>query len=169
MTSPPSSQTSPTPKSSKPPRGSPISRHPYVTCHIVCQPQLLPPRHLPPPHRKDPNPPQLPAPPPLGKGKKGPEHHPPHPQPRLATLNTSYLSTIRGLARRLGTPRDTPSSIPTHTKPGNSGREGMTLIPSPLATSTPTFIPLPPMRKLHPAQARAARAKAKLESLLPPN
>jgi len=33
----------------------------------------------------------------------------------------------------------------------------------------PTFTPPPPMRKLPPAQARAARAKAKLGSLLPPN
>jgi len=41
--------------------------------------------------------------------------------------------------------------------------------PSPQATSTLTFTPSPPMRKLPPAQARVARAKAKLGRLLPPN
>jgi len=43
MTSPPNSRTSPTPKNNKPLRGSPISKHPYVTRHIVCQPRPLPP------------------------------------------------------------------------------------------------------------------------------
>jgi len=169
MTSPHNSRTSPTPKNNKPLRGSPISKHPYVTCHIVCRPQLPPPRHLPPHSRDYPNPPQLPAPPPRRKGRKGPEHHPHLPQPRLKTLNTSYHSTIRGLARRLVTPRSTPSSIPTRTKPGSSGKEDTTLTPSPQATSTLTSTPPPPTRKLPPAQVREARAKAKLGSLLPPN
>jgi len=44
MRSPLSSQTSPTPKNNQPARGSPISRHPYVTCHIEGQPPSLPPR-----------------------------------------------------------------------------------------------------------------------------
>ena len=96
-------------------------------------------------------------------------HHPHLPQPRLKTLNTSHLSTIRGLARGSGTPRSTPGSIQTHTRPGNSGRGGTTSTPSPQATSTLTSTPPPPMRKLPPAQAGAARAKAKLGSLLPPN
>jgi len=170
MTSPPNSQTSPTPKNNRPLRGSPISKHPYGTCHIGCQPLSTPPRHLPPPHKEDPSPPsQLPAPPLQGRVMKGPKHHPDLPQPRLTTLNTSYHSTIRGLARRSVTPRSTPSSIPTHTKPGNSGRGGTTSTPSPQATSTLTFTPPPPMRKLPLAQARAARAKAKLGSLLPLN
>jgi len=47
MTSPLSSQTSHTLKNNHPLRGSPISKHPYVTCHIVCQPRSLPPRHRP--------------------------------------------------------------------------------------------------------------------------
>jgi len=67
------------------------------------------------------------------------------------------------------TPRSTSGSIPTHPRPGSSGREGTTLTPSPQATYTLTSTPPPPMRKLPPAQARAARAKAKLGSLLPPN
>jgi len=62
-----------------------------------------------------------------------------------------------------------PSSTHTHTKPGNSGRKGTTLTPSPQATSSPTSTPPPPTRKLPPAQARAARARTKLGSLLPPN
>ena len=170
MTSLPSSQTSPTPRINKPHRGSPISRHPYATCHIVCQPLSLPPRHLPPPHRKDPSPlPQLPAPPLQGRVKKGPKHHPHLPQPRLMTLNTSYLSTIRDLARRSATPRSTPGSTQTHTKPGNSGEGHTTWPPSPQATSTPTSTPSPPTRKLPPARARAARARTKRGSLLPPN
>jgi len=170
MTSPPNSQTSPTPKNNKPHRGSPISRHPYATCHIVCQPLSLPPRHPPPSHKGNPSPPpQLPAPPFQGRVKKGPKHHPHLPQPRLTTLNTPYHSTIRGLARHSVTPRSTPGSFPTHTRPGNSGRGGTTSTPSPQATSTLTSTPPPPMRKLPLAQARAARAKAKLGSLLPPN
>jgi len=169
MTSPLNSQTSPTHKNNLPLRGSPISKHPYVTCHIVCQPPSLPPWLSPPPHRGKPNTPQLPAPPLQGKEKKGPVHHPHLPQPRLSTLNTSYLSTIRGLARRSETPRSTPGCIPTPMKPLNSGRGGMTSTPSHQATSTVTSTPPPPMRKLPPAQVRAARAKAKLGSLLPPN
>jgi len=170
MTSPPNSQTSPTLKNNKPLWGLPISRHPYATCHIVCQPLSPPPRHLPPPHKEDPSPPsQLPPPPLQGRVKKGPKYHPHPPQPRLTTLNTSYLSTIRGLARRSVTPRSTPSSILTHTRPGNSGRGGTTSTPSPQATSTLTSTPPPSMHKLPLAQARAARAKAKLGSLLPLN
>jgi len=169
MTSPLNSRTSPTPKNNKPPPGSLISKLPYVTCHIVCQPLSLPPSHKPPSHRETPTLPQLPAPPLPGKGKKGPEHHPHHLQPRLTTPNTSYHSTIRGLARRSVTPRSTPSSTPTPTKPVSSGKGGMTLPPSPQATSTLTFTPPPLTRKLPLAQARAARAKANLGSLLPPN
>jgi len=45
----------------------------------------------------------------------------------------------------------------------------MTSPPSPQATSTLTSAPPPLTRKLPPAQARAARAKAKQGSLLPPN
>jgi len=168
MTSPLSSRTSPTPKNNSPFRGSPISKHPYATCHIVCQPQPLPHLHCP-PHKESPHHPQLPAPPPRKRVKKGPGSHPHLPQPRLRTLNTSYHSTIRDLARRSVTPRSTQGSIPTRTKPGNSGREDTTLTPSPQATSTPTSTPPPPMRKLPLAQARAARAKAELGSLLPPS
>jgi len=169
MTSPPNSQTSPTPKTNKPPRGSPIPKHPYLTCHIVCQPRSLPPQLRLPPLRVCPTLPQLPAPPPRGRENRRPEHHPHLPQPRLMILNTSYHSTIGGLATRSATLRSTPSSIPTHTRPGSSGREGMTLTPSPQDTYTLTPTPPPPMRKLHPAQARAARAKTKLGSLLLPN
>jgi len=169
MTSPPNWRTSPTPKKNKPLRGSPISKHPYVTCHIVCQPRSVPPQHRPHPREKTPNHLQLPAPPLHGKGKKGPVHNPHLLQPRLKTLHTSYHSTIRGLARRAGTPKSTPGSIPTHTRPGNSRRGGMTSTPSPQATSILTSTPPPPMRKLPPAQARAAWAKAKLGNLLPPN
>jgi len=160
----------PTPKKNKPPPGSPISKHPFVTCHIVCQPGPLPPWLRPPPHRGCPIPPQLPAPP-RGKERRRPEHLPHllQVQPRLTTLNTSYHSTIRGLARRSVSPTSTPSSIPTHTRPGSSGKGGTTLTPSPQATYTPTPIPSPPMGKLPPAQARAARAKAELGSLVPPN
>jgi len=169
MTSPPNSQTSPTPKTNKLLRESPISKHPYVTCHILCQPRPLSPLLRLPPRRGGPSLPQLPAPPPRGREKRRPERHPHLPQPRLTTLNTSYHSTIRDLARRSVTPRSTPGSIPTHTRPGSFGREGMTLTPSPQATYTLTPTPPPPMRKLPPARARAARAKAKLGSLLPPN
>jgi len=169
MTSPLNSRTSPTPKNNKPLRGLLISKDPYVTCHIMCQPRSMPPQHRPPPHNEIPNLLQLPPPPLHGKGKKGPVHHPRLPQPRLKTLNTSYHSTIRGLARHSGTPRSTPGSIPTHTRPGNSGREATTLTPSPQATSIETPTPTPPKRKQPPAQPRAARAKAKLGSLLPPN
>jgi len=123
----------------------------------------------PPPQKNHSPPPELPAPPLPGRAKKGPRHLPHLPQPRLTTPNTSYHSTIRGLARPSATPRSTPGSILTHTRPGNSGRGGTTLAPSPLATSTLTSTPPPPMRKLHLAQARAARAKAKLGSLFPPN
>jgi len=166
MTSPLSSQTSPTPKNNKPLQGSPISKHPFATCHIVCQPQPL---HRPPLRKEHPNPLQLPAPPPREKGRNGPVRNPHLPQPRLTTLNTSYLSTIRDMERPSVTPRSMPSSIPTHTRPGNSGRGGTTSTPSPQATSTRMFTPPPRTRKLPPAQARAARAKAKLGSLLPPN
>ena len=134
----------------------------------VSAPTPAPLAPAPPPQRK-PQPPPTAGPPLQEKEKKGPVHHPHLPQPRLTTLNTSYHSMIRGLARRSVTPRSTPGSIPTCTKPGNSGREGMTLTPSPQATSTLTPTPPPLTRKLHPAQDRAARAKAKLGSLLPPN
>jgi len=140
-----------------------------VTCHIVCQPRPRPPGLRPPPHQECPSPPQLPAPPLQGKEKKGPVQHP-HPlQPRLKTLNTSYHSTTRGLARRSETPKSTPGFTPTHTRPANSGKEGTTSTPSSQATSTPTSIPPPLTRKLPPAQVRVARAKAKLGNLLPPN
>jgi len=122
-----------------------------------------------PPHIKNPNPLQLPAPPLPGREKKGPVRYPHLPPPRLTTLNTSYHSTIRGLARRLVTPRSTPSSTHTHTKPGNPGGGHMTWPPSPQATSTLNATPPPPMRKLLPARARAARARTKLGSLLSPN
>ena len=45
----------------------------------------------------------------------------------------------------------------------------MTWPPSPQATSTQTSTPPPLTRKLPPAQARTARARTKLGSLLPPN
>jgi len=66
------------------------------------------------------------------------------------------------------TRRSTPGSTHTHTKPGNSGRGGTTSTPSPQATSTPTSTPPPLTRMLPLAQAGAARARAKLGSLLPP-
>jgi len=137
--------------------------------HRVSAPIPAPPALAPPPSENPPPPPQLPAPPPRRKERKGPKHHPHLPQPRLTTQNTSYHSTIRGLARRSVTPRSTPTSTHTHMNPGNTGGGHMTWPPSPQATSTPTSTPPPPTRKLHPAQARAARAKAKLGSILPPN
>jgi len=73
------------------------------------------------------------------------------------------------VARHSVTPRSTPGSTHTYTKPGNTGGGHMTWPPSPQATSTLTSTPPPAMRKLPPAQARGARAKAKLGSLLPPN
>jgi len=136
--------------------------------YCVSAPTPAPPALAPPPQRT-PQPHPTAGPPPQRKAKKGPLHHPHLPQPRLTTLNTLYHSTIRDLARGSVTPRSTPSSILTHTKPGNSGREGTTLTPSPQATSTVTFTPPPLTRTLLPAQARAARAKARLRSLLPPN
>jgi len=169
MTSPPNSQISVKPKNNKPPRGSPISKHPFVTCHIVCQPRPLPPLHKPPLYKGCPIPSHLPASPPRGRVRRRPEQHQHLPQPRLTTLNTSYHSTIPGSARRSVTPKSTPGSTPTHTRPGSSRRDGTTLTPSPQATCTLTSTPPPPMRKLSPAQAQAARAKAKLGSLLPPN
>ena len=72
MTSPLNSQTSPTRKNNQPLRGSPISKHPYVTCHMVCQPRWLPPWLRPPLRRENPNPPQLPAPPFKERKGKGP-------------------------------------------------------------------------------------------------
>jgi len=72
MTSPLSSQTSPTHKNNQPLRGSPFSKHPYVTCHIVCQPRSLPPWLRPPPHREIPNPSHLPALPVKERKGKGP-------------------------------------------------------------------------------------------------
>ena len=121
MTSPLNSRTFPPPKKNKPLRGSWISKPPYVTCHIECQPQSLPPWHRPPSHNGHPNPTQLPAPPHPTRPKKGRMHHPHLPQLGLTILNTSYHSTIRGLARRSVTPTSTLSSTHNHTKPGNSG------------------------------------------------
>jgi len=129
-------------------------------------PAPLPPA---PPHKEITNPLQLLAPPLQGKEKRGPVLHPHLLQPRLTTLNTSYHSTIRGLARRSVTPRSTPGSTHTRMKPGNTGGGHMTWPPSPQATSTLTSTPPALTRKLPPARARAARAKAKLGSLLPPN
>jgi len=122
-----------------------------------------------PPHRECPNPPQLPDPSLQGREKRRHGHHRHLPQPWLTTLNTSYHSTIRGLARGSVTPRNTPGSTHTHKKPGNTGGGHTTWPPSPQATSILTYTPPPPMRKLPPAQSRAARANAKLGSLLPPN
>jgi len=129
--------------------------------HRVSAPIPAPPAVAPFP-QKTPQPQPTAGPRLQGRVKKRPGHHPHPPQPRLKTLNTSYHSTIGGLARRLATPRSTPSSIPTHMKPGNSGRERTTLTPSPQATSTLTPTAPPLTRKLPPAQARAVRAKAKL-------
>ena len=136
--------------------------------HRVSAPIPSPLAPAPPPTKKPPTPSNC-RPPPSRKGKERAVHHPHLPQPLLTTLNTSYHSTIRGLAKRSATPRSTPSSIQTHTKPGNSGREGTSLTPSPKATSTLTSTPPPPTRKLPLAQARAARAKAKPGNLHPPN
>jgi len=170
MTSPRNSQISPKHMTNQPLPGSLISKHSYVTCHIECQHRSLPPwLRPPPPHKGCPNLPQLPAPPSRGKEKKGPVHHPHPPQPRLKTLNTSYHSTIRGLARRSETPKSMPSCIPTPTRPVNSGRGGTTSTPSHQATCTLTLNSPPLTRKLPPAQVRAARAKAKLGSLPLPN
>ena len=46
------------------------------------------------PTRRAPPPPPVAGPPPSRKGKKGPKHPPPLPQPQLRILNTSYHSTI---------------------------------------------------------------------------
>jgi len=72
MTSPLNSRTSPTPRNNKPLRGSLISKHPYVTCHIVCQPRSLPPQHRPPPHKEIPNPANCRPPPFKERERKGP-------------------------------------------------------------------------------------------------
>jgi len=72
MTSPPNSRTSPTPKNNKPLRGSPISKHPYVTCHIVCRPRPVPPLHRPLSRKETPSPLHLPAPPFKERERKGP-------------------------------------------------------------------------------------------------
>ena len=69
----------------------------------------LPPKRWPHPYKGRPNPAQLRAPHLRRRAKKRPVHHPHLPQPRLTTLNTSYHSTIRGLARRSVTPRSTPT------------------------------------------------------------
>ena len=135
----------------------------------MCQPPTLPPQHRPHPRRGGPNTPQLLAPLLQGREKRRPGHHPDLPQPRLTTLNTSYHSKIRGLARRSVTPRSTPGSTHTLAKAGNTGGGHTTWPLSPQATSTLTYTHPPPMLKLPRAQARAARAKAKLGSLLPPN
>ena len=169
MTSPHNSQTSPGPKTNHPFSRSPISKHPFVTCHIGCQPQ--PPSY---PKRQPPRagplrPHQPPNPHPLGRGRKGPEHAPPPRQLRLRTQNTSYLSTIRDLARRSETPRSTPSSSPTPSKPASSEEGGTTLPPSRPATSTPTTCSPPPTRKLPQDPDQVARARTKLRSLLPLN
>jgi len=169
MTSRLNSRTSPPPKNPKPLRRSRISKYPYVTCHIVCQPRSLPPWHRPPLHKGTPNHLQLPAPPLQGREKKGPMYHPHLAHRWLTTLNTTYHSTIRGLARRSVTPRSTPGSTHTHTKLGNTGGGHIMWPPAPQATSTVTSAPPPLTRKLPPAEARAAIAKAKLRSLLPPN
>jgi len=66
----------------------------------------------PPPHKENPNLLPLPAPPLQGREKKGLVHHPHLPQPRLTPLNTSYHSTIRGLARRSVT-REVRQALPT--------------------------------------------------------
>ena len=168
-TSPLNSRTFPLPKKSKPLPGLPISKPPYVTCHIECQPRSLPPLLLPPPQRGHPNHSHLPAPPHPRRAKKVPVLHPHLPQLQLTTVNTSYHPTIPGLARHSATPRSTPNSTQTPTKPAGSGRAGTTLTPSHQATCTLTSTPSPSMRKLPPAQVRVARAKAKLGSLLPPN
>jgi len=127
------------------------------------------PQALAPLAQKAPQPHPTAGPPPRRKAKRGPVHHPHLPQPRLTTLNTSYHFTIRDLARVSVTPRSTPGSTHPRMRPANSGEGHMTCPPSPQATSTLTSAPPPLMRKLPPAQARAARAKAKLGSLLPPN
>jgi len=111
----------------------------------------------------------LPARFPLGRVKKGPEHPPLHLQPQLRTLNTSYLSTIRDLARRSATRRSTPSDTPTPTKPVSSGRAGTTLTLSQPPTSTLTMSSPPPIHRLPPAQARAAGARTKVCSPPHPN
>jgi len=137
--------------------------------HRVSAPTPAPLAPAPPPHKEIPNPLQLPAPLLQGKEKKAPVLHPHLPQPRLTTLNTSYHATIRGLARRSVTLRSMPDSSPTPTKPANSGRAGTTLTLSRQDTSTLTMSSHPRTDKLPLAQARAAGAKAKLGSLLPPN
>ena len=98
MTSPLSSQTSPPPMNHNSPRGSPISKPPYVTWHIVCQPQSLPPQCPPPPHRGHLYPTLLPPPPPQRAplphpsagpppSKKGKEKAPAPPTPSSAAAD----------------------------------------------------------------------------------
>jgi len=168
MPSPLSSQTFPPPTNNKSPRGLPISKPPYVTSHIVYQPRSLPPQHLPPPRRGHPYHSHLPAPPHQKRAWSRPVQHPHLPQPRLTTLNTSYLSTTPGLASRSPTPKNMPGCSPTATRPVNTGEARITCPHSPLATSAQTTTSPSPTRKLHPGQARAARAKGKLVSLPPP-
>jgi len=87
--SPSNSRTFPPPKDNKPLGGSPNSKPPYLTCHIECQHQSLPPRPLPPSHREHPHPTQLPAPPPSKKGKER-ACAPPTP-PSAGADNPKYL------------------------------------------------------------------------------
>ena len=89
MTSPPNSRPSPPPKLHHPLRDSPISTHPYVTCHIVCQPRSLHPRHLPPPLQREPQPPPTAGRPPSRKGKEW-ARAPPTP-PSAVAYDPKYL------------------------------------------------------------------------------
>jgi len=83
MTSPQNSETSPLPKTHSPLRGSPISKPPYATCHIRCQPPLLSYLKHQPPDVGPPPPPPTAGPLPSRKGKER-ARAPPTPPPAAA-------------------------------------------------------------------------------------
>jgi len=140
------SATSPPLKIKIPPKSWPTSRSPFATSHIVCQPPSLPPPTKPRLLLLRPTPllsPQALAPP--GRGKRGHQHLPHQPQPRLRTLNTSYHSTIPSLARPSANPKSTLGCLPTAMRPENTREAHMTSPLSPPATYIQTTTRPPPM------------------------
>jgi len=146
-TSPRSWPTSPPLKTKAPPKCWLTSRHLFATCQILCRPQSQSPRkRRPPPIRPTRlSPPQAPTP--LGRVRKGPEHHTDQPPLWLRTLNTSYHSTTQSLARLSATPRSTLGCCRTAARLVNTGGVHMTCPPSPPATFTLRTTPPPPMLK----------------------
>jgi len=133
----------------KSPRGSPISKPPDATCHIVCQPQSLPPQHLPPPQQRAPLPLPSAGPPPSRKGKEK-AGAPPTP-PSAAADDPKYL--IPFYDTRLGKPFGDPEKYPRlypHSYEAGEYRRG--------AYDVSSFTPghLHPDKKPSPSYAQAA-------------